>query len=137
MRLLETCITAVLDKISGNVSCFTSLQLIILPSTKHHQHRADYIMHTFWANSANGIMRTHLEQHRTGIHIMLPELQLDDHIRLRKPHACGGYEWRVVRLGADIGLECLTCGRRVLLTRRKLARRVKAILPRENIQGEA
>jgi len=69
---------------------------------------------------------------------MLPELQLGDHVRLRKPHACGGYEWRVVRLGADIGLECLTCGRRVLLTRRKLARRVKAILPQENTQqGEA
>ena len=25
-----------------------------------------------------------------------------------KAHPCGGYEWRVVRLGADIGLECLT-----------------------------
>jgi hypothetical protein len=25
-----------------------------------------------------------------------------------------GFEWQVVRLGADIGLRCLTCGRRVL-----------------------
>ncbi len=63
------------------------------------------------------------------IFLMLPDLQLGDRVRLRKPHACGGYEWRVVRLGADIGLECLTCGRRILLTRRKLARRLKVILP--------
>jgi hypothetical protein len=61
---------------------------------------------------------------------MLPELQLDDKVRLRKPHPCGGYEWRIVRLGADIGLECLTCGRRVLLERRTLARRMKMILPK-------
>lgn len=62
--------------------------------------------------------------------LMLPELQLDDKVRLRKPHPCGGYEWRIVRLGADIGLECLTCGRRVLLERRTLARRIKMILPK-------
>jgi len=61
---------------------------------------------------------------------MLPDLQLEDVLRLRKPHPCGGYEWKVVRLGADIGLECLSCGRRVLLPRRQLARRVKSIYPR-------
>ena len=59
---------------------------------------------------------------------MLPELSLDDIVRLRKPHPCGGYEWRIVRLGADIGLECLQCKRRVLLTRRELFRRLKAVL---------
>lgn len=61
---------------------------------------------------------------------MLPDLELDDHVRLRKPHPCGGTDWKVVRMGADIGLECLTCGRRILLPRRKLARRLKEILPR-------
>ncbi len=60
---------------------------------------------------------------------MLPELRLDDILRLRKPHPCGGYEWKIVRLGADIGLECLQCKRRVLLTRRELFRRLKVILP--------
>lgn len=58
---------------------------------------------------------------------MLPDIQIEDIVRLRKPHPCGGYEWRVVRLGADIGLECLTCKRRVMIPRRELARRVKSI----------
>lgn len=63
---------------------------------------------------------------------MLTDLRLHDRLRLRKPHPCGSYEWTVTRLGADIGLECLGCGRRVLLTRRELARRLKANLtPRE------
>lgn len=69
---------------------------------------------------------------------MLPDLRLHDRLRLRKPHPCGSYEWTVTRLGADIGLECLGCGRRVLLTRRELARRLKANLtPRENEHHDA
>lgn len=59
---------------------------------------------------------------------MLPDLQLNDILRLRKPHPCGSYDWKVVRLGADIGLECCRCKRRVLLTRRELSRRLKTIL---------
>ncbi|HEX2993762.1 MAG TPA: DUF951 domain-containing protein [Anaerolineales bacterium] len=59
---------------------------------------------------------------------MLPDLRLNDQLRLRKQHPCGSYEWIVTRLGADIGLECKGCGRRVLLTRRELAKRLKANL---------
>ena len=56
---------------------------------------------------------------------MLVELKMDDIVRLKKPHPCGGSDWRVVRLGADIGLKCQTCDRRILLPRRELARRMK------------
>jgi hypothetical protein len=58
---------------------------------------------------------------------VLQDLELNDIVRLRKPHPCGGYEWRVVRLGADIGIVCLTCGHRVLLERRVLKHRIKRI----------
>ncbi len=59
---------------------------------------------------------------------MLPELHLDDIVRLRKPHPCGNYEWKITRLGADIRLECLGCGHSVMLPRRKLARSFKQIV---------
>jgi hypothetical protein len=62
------------------------------------------------------------------IFLMLPDLQMKDHLRLRKPHPCGSYEWTVVRLGADIGLECNGCQHRVMLTRRELAKRMKVNL---------
>ena len=63
---------------------------------------------------------------------MLPELHIDDVLRLRKPHPCGSYDWKVTRLGADIGLVCQGCSRRVMLPRRKLARRFKAVVSSGN-----
>ncbi|MBA3378381.1 MAG: DUF951 domain-containing protein [Chloroflexia bacterium] len=55
---------------------------------------------------------------------------IDDVVRLRKPHPCGSHDWLVVRIGADIGLRCLTCGRRVLLPRRTLEKRLKTFVSR-------
>jgi hypothetical protein len=52
------------------------------------------------------------------------ELWLGDIVRLRKSHPCGGHDWLVDRLGADIGLRCEGCGRHVLLERRTLERRL-------------
>ena len=67
---------------------------------------------------------------------MLTELEINDIVRLRKPHPCGSYEWNVTRLGADIGIECRGCGRRVMLTRRELKRRLKTILPKDEEHDE-
>jgi hypothetical protein len=64
------------------------------------------------------------------------ELYLGDLVRLRKPHACGGYEWTVVRLGADIGLVCTTCQRRVLLPRREFEKRLKKFVARAAAAGD-
>jgi hypothetical protein len=61
---------------------------------------------------------------------MLTDLRLGDVLQLRKPHPCGSFQWKVVRLGADIGLECLQCQHRVMLTRRELARRLKTVISR-------
>jgi len=58
------------------------------------------------------------------------ELFLDDVVRLRKPHPCGSTDWVVVRLGADIGLRCLGCNRRVLLPRRTVEKRLKTFVSR-------
>ena len=55
---------------------------------------------------------------------------MGDVVQLRKPHPCGGLEWEVVRLGADIGLRCGSCGRRVLLERRTLEKRLRAFVSR-------
>ena len=60
---------------------------------------------------------------------MLADIQIGDIVRMRKQHPCGGSLWLVTRLGADIGLECQTCQRRVMLSRRELNRRAKSITP--------
>ena len=62
--------------------------------------------------------------------IKYADLAVNDRVRLRKPHPCGATDWRVVRLGADIGLKCEGCGRRVLLPRSEVEKRIKVVLSR-------
>ncbi|MCS7003439.1 MAG: DUF951 domain-containing protein, partial [Dehalococcoidia bacterium] len=58
------------------------------------------------------------------------ELRVGDIVRLRKPHPCGSFEWRVTRIGADIGARCQKCDHRILMERPVFERRVKAFLSR-------
>lgn len=58
------------------------------------------------------------------------EVVVGDVVRLKKPHPCGSYEWTVTRIGADIGLRCTGCGRRVMLSRRTLEKRLKEFVLR-------
>lgn len=58
------------------------------------------------------------------------ELFLNDLIQTRKPHPCGGDTWRVVRLGADIGIRCERCRRNLLLPRTALVRRIRCVVAR-------
>ncbi len=62
------------------------------------------------------------------------KLNLGDIVRTRKAHPCGGDQWEIVRLGADIGIRCVTCGRRVLIPRPKLERRIKEFVRRASPQ---
>lgn len=60
---------------------------------------------------------------------MFREIAIGDVVKMRKAHPCGGFEWKIVRLGADIGLVCLTCQHRIMLSRRDLEHRAKSITP--------
>ena len=52
-------------------------------------------------------------------------VELADVVRLKKPHACGGNAWEITRVGADIRLKCLQCGRSVMLVRSEFDRRFR------------
>lgn len=60
------------------------------------------------------------------------DIQVGDIVRFRKQHPCGGWNWRVVRIGADIGVVCTTCQRRILMPRDKFRRAVKTLVSRES-----
>lgn len=55
----------------------------------------------------------------------MENIEVGDVITMRKAHPCGSREWLVTRVGADIGLQCTVCGRRILLSRHDLAARMK------------
>jgi hypothetical protein len=58
------------------------------------------------------------------------KLNIGDRLILRKKHACGGKEWEVWRLGMDIGIKCIKCGRKLKIVRSKLEKSVKEIVTR-------
>jgi hypothetical protein len=63
------------------------------------------------------------------------KLFVGDVVEMRKPHPCGGTVWEIVRVGADIGAVCQTCGRRVLLPRRRFTHQAKRFV-RRGVQAE-
>ena len=59
---------------------------------------------------------------------MIEEIRLEDRVEMRKPHPCGSKEWVVTRIGADIKIRCLGCGRIVMLDRADFLRRRRRLL---------
>ncbi|MDO6354272.1 DUF951 domain-containing protein [Caloramator sp. CAR-1] len=59
---------------------------------------------------------------------MMKEFYLGDIVETRKEHPCGNKTWEVIRLGADIKIKCLKCGRIVMLPRSKFEKSVKKII---------
>ena len=58
------------------------------------------------------------------------EFRIGDRVTLSRAHPCGGSDWTIVRVGADIGVICEGCGHRVMLERRRLEQRLKAFIER-------
>jgi hypothetical protein len=61
---------------------------------------------------------------------MALDVRMGDVVEMRKPHPCGNRVWTVVRVGADIGLSCNQCERRILMDRSTFHRRVKDLVER-------
>lgn len=62
--------------------------------------------------------------------VPITPIRIGDVVRLKKPHACGANEWEITRLGMDIGLMCVDCGRKVRLLRSEFDRRFRGFLLR-------
>jgi hypothetical protein len=62
--------------------------------------------------------------------VPITQVRLGDVVRLKKPHPCGANEWEVVRIGADIGLKCRGCDRKVMLVRSEFDRRFRGFIER-------
>ena len=61
--------------------------------------------------------------------------RLNERVTLKKAHPCGGTVWEIVRLGADVKLQCTTCGRFLNLTRDELKKREKPTQNKEKNDG--
>jgi hypothetical protein len=55
------------------------------------------------------------------------KIEVEDILTLKKVHPCGGQQWKVIRIGVDIGMKCLKCGRFVMVPRHKLEKSIREI----------
>lgn len=51
--------------------------------------------------------------------------ELNQIIKTKKKHVCGSDEWKIIRTGADLKLECQGCKRIIMLASYELDKRVK------------
>ncbi len=56
------------------------------------------------------------------------EYRLGSVVTMKKEHPCGTNEWEIVRVGADIKLKCINCGRTIMLPRIDFNKKLKKIV---------
>ena len=56
------------------------------------------------------------------------EYKLSSKVVMKKPHPCGFNEWEITRIGADIKIKCLKCGRSIMLPRIEFNKKLKKII---------
>mgnify|MGYP001108159999 CR=1 FL=1 len=57
------------------------------------------------------------------------EYGLNDIVEMKKEHPCHkSKQWKIIRMGADIRIKCLGCGRSVLLPRSEFTKKMKRVL---------
>ncbi|MEK1348862.1 DUF951 domain-containing protein [Limosilactobacillus fermentum] len=60
----------------------------------------------------------------------MEEYALNDIVEMKKPHPCGVNRWQIIRVGADIKIECAGCGHIVMMSRYDFNKRLKKVLER-------
>ena len=57
------------------------------------------------------------------------KIQVDDLLELKKPHPCGNHVFRVARVGSEVRIICIGCGRDLVLDRIKLEKAIRKVTP--------
>ncbi len=57
------------------------------------------------------------------------DYKLNDIIEMKKPHPCKkSTEWKIVRVGVDIKIQCLGCNNIIMLERPDFEKKLKKII---------
>ncbi|MBU5454302.1 DUF951 domain-containing protein [Caproiciproducens sp. MSJ-32] len=64
---------------------------------------------------------------------MIENFDLGDIVQMKKQHPCGNNKFEITRLGADIKIKCIECGRIVMLPRSKFQKNAKKIIKTDEI----
>jgi len=56
------------------------------------------------------------------------EYKLGSNVIMKKQHPCGENNFEIVRVGADIKIKCLNCGRCIMLPRIEFNKKIKKVV---------
>ena len=56
------------------------------------------------------------------------DFQVGQMIKMKKPHPCGGNEWKILRVGMDFRIQCVKCGRDVMVPRKLVEKNFRGFL---------
>ena len=55
------------------------------------------------------------------------DIRLGDELLMKKKHPCGSNRFTVTRIGADLRIRCLGCGREIMQERAKIEKNIKKV----------
>jgi hypothetical protein len=59
---------------------------------------------------------------------MKNDYKLGSKVIMKKDHPCGTNLWEIVRMGVDIKIKCIECGRTIMLPRIEFNKKIKKIV---------
>ena len=59
---------------------------------------------------------------------MKHEYKIGSIVIMKKQHPCGSNEWEITRVGTDIKIKCLNCGRMIMLPRVDFNKKLKKVI---------
>ena len=65
----------------------------------------------------------------------IKKFEVGDVLEMKKAHPCGARRMRVLRVGSDIRILCVGCGRDVTVPREKLEKNIRKIIPSDEVDG--
>lgn len=57
--------------------------------------------------------------------------ELGSIVVMKKGHPCGANSWEITRVGVDIKLKCVNCGRTIMMDRIEFERKLKKVMENE------
>lgn len=59
---------------------------------------------------------------------MEKEYKIESVVIMKKQHPCGENKWEITRVGADIKIKCLKCGRSIMIPRIDFNKKLKKVV---------
>ena len=62
----------------------------------------------------------------------MQKINLNNTVIMKKPHACQTNLWKITRIGVDVKIKCVHCGREIMMDRLEFEKKLKKVVGEEN-----